>query len=143
MASFWAKRDASGLIPTDAESWAVLAKVPFGKLVYVEVKQPRNGRHLRWFWVITTRIASAIGCNVDALASHLKVRTGHVNIIKTKDGIKEYPASISYASMPDESKFQDFTNRCVQVIVEDLGMKRPDVLDAIKDVLDGPVERRS
>jgi len=88
------------------------------------------------------RIADGIGCEPEALSDHLKVRAGHVNIVRTRGGVKHYPASISFAAM-DQTKFSDFFNRCVAIIVEDLGIRRPDVLDQVRDLIDGGAEVRA
>ncbi len=138
---FWAKRIGNDLHPIDAESAAEFSRVPFGKLLHIEVKQPRNGAHHRLYWALVHRIASAVGANPEALSDHLKVKTGHVTTVKTRHGVKEYPASISFANM-DQTSFSEFYNRCIVVICEDLGMRRPDVLDACRDLIDGGAEVR-
>lgn len=138
---FWAYRQAERLIPVDPESATQFGKIPFGKPVHVEVKQPRNGAHHRLYWALVHRIANSIGCSPEALSSHLKVSTGHVIAVRTKDGVKEYPASISFAAM-DQTAFHDFYNRCITVICEDLGIARPDILDACRDLIDGGTEVR-
>ncbi len=136
MTDFWASRTGDQLIPSDSESWAEFARVPFGKALHVEVKQPRNPGHHRKFFTLVHRMANALGVNSEALRDHLTVRAGHVNIVKTKDGIREYPASIAFAKM-DQTEFNQFFNRCVVTIAEDWGLRRPDILDAVRDLIDG------
>lgn len=138
---FWAQRSGDNLIPCDVESAMEFSRVPFGKPLHVEVKQPRNGAHHRLYWALVHRIANSIGCSPEALSSHLKVSTGHVIAVRTKDGVKEYPASISFAAM-DQTAFHDFYNRCIEVICTDLGIARPDILDACRDLIDGGTEVR-
>ncbi len=133
---FWASRSGNHLIPSDSESWAEFARVPFGKPLHVAVKQPRNSGHHRKFFALVHRMANALGVNPEGLRDHLTVRAGHVNIVKTEDGIREYPASIAFAVM-DQTEFNQFFNRCVVAICEDWGIKRPDVLDAVRDLIDG------
>lgn len=143
MTDLWAIRQGTySLSAADPESAAQLAKVPRGTLVHVEVRQPRNIAHHRLFWALVHRIADGIGCDAEALADHLKVRAGHVRTVNTQLGVKEYPASISFAAM-DQAKFSDFFNRCVTIIVEDLGIRRPDVLDQVKDLIDGGAQVRA
>ncbi len=86
-------------------------------------------------------MASALGVNPEGLRDHLTVRAGHVIVVKTKDGIREYPASIAFANM-DQLAFNDFFNRCVVVICDDWGLRRPDVLDAVRDLLEGGAPER-
>ena len=45
----------------------------------------------------------------------LKIRTGHIRVIKTKDGVLELPASISFAKMK-EPEFKQFFERCCAYI---------------------------
>lgn len=141
VSTFWAQRVNDTLVPVDAESWAEFSKIPRNRQIYVEAKQPRNSAHLRLYWALVHRIANAVGCTPEALSSHLKVRTGHVTTVKTKDGLREYPASISFAAL-DQTQFSEFYNRCITVICEDLGLRRPDILEACKDLIDGGTEKR-
>lgn len=141
MSDFWASRVGDSLTPVDAESFAAFSKLPFGRPLHIEAKQPRNGAHHRLYWALVHRIANAVGCAPEALSSHLKVRTGHVATVRTKDGLREYPASISFAAL-DQTQFSEFYNRCITVICEDLGLRRPDILEACKDLIDGGTEKR-
>lgn len=142
MVDFWAQRSGEKLVPVDMESASEFSRIPFGKPLHVEVKQPRNGAHHRLYWALVHRIANSIGCNPEALSSHLKVSTGHIIAVRTRDGLKKYPASISFAAM-DQTAFRDFYNRCITVICDDLGMRRPDVLETCRDLIDGGAEVRA
>lgn len=139
--NFWAQRSGDNLVPADAESWAEFSRVPFGKPLHVEVKQPRNGAHHRLFFALIHRMANALGVNAEALRDHLTVRAGHVNTVKTAGKVLQYPASIAFHKM-DQTEFSQFFQQCVTVLCEDWGMKRPDVLDACKDLIDGGTEKR-
>lgn len=134
MATLWVQRRGNSLMPDGAESHAVFSKLPFGKSLRVEIKQPRNGAHHRLFWVLCTRIADAIGAEPENVSDVLKIRTGHVTKINTKQGLYELPKSISFASL-DQQGFSDFFNRCVTVIETEWGIARSDVLDAVSDLL--------
>ncbi len=136
MTDFWGIRAGNSISPTDAESWSEFCRVPIGKPLHIEVKQPRNSQHHRLFFALVHRMAQALGVNSEALRDHLTVRAGHVNVVKTKDGIREYPASIAFHAM-DQLEFNQFFNRCVVAICEDWGMKKPDLLDAVRDLIDG------
>ena len=141
MVDLWGQRSGDCLAPIDAESWGEFSKIPFGKPLHIEIKQKRNPLHHRKFFALVHRMANALGVNSEALRAHLTVRAGHVNIVKTKDGIREYPASIAFSTM-DQTEFNDFFNRCVVIIAEDWGMRRPDVLDAVRDLIDGGLPER-
>lgn len=135
MADLWLIRDGMNLRPFGAESAAVLSKIQFGKVLRAEVKQPRNGAHHRLYWTLCARIAAAVGCDAEHISHILKVRTGHVDIVKTKRGVEEIPCSISFAKM-DQTAFNDFFEKCVNVIYTELGIARSDIIDCVKDLLE-------
>lgn len=137
MVDFWAYRRGSALWPVDGESAEIMAKLQADKPMHIEAKMPRNARHHRKFFKLVNVIANGIGCSPLALRRHLLKRTGHVVAIKMRDGfVIEYPASISFASM-DQTEFNEFYNQCVDIIVTDLGIRRPDILEQVKDLIDG------
>lgn len=134
MADLWAIREGMMFRPFGAESATVFGKLPFGKVFHVSVKQPRNGKHHRLYWVLCSRIADAVGADAEDISDLLKVRTGHVRVIKTKRGTEEFPKSISFAKM-DQTAFKEFFDKCIHVIYAEFGIARADVLDAVKDLL--------
>ncbi len=135
MSLFWAVREGMMMRPYGAESATAFGKVPFGKPFQVEVKQPRNSKHHRLFWTLCARIGDAVGCEHEDIAFLLKLRTGHVRRVHTKKGIIEVPLSISFAAM-DQTAFKDFFDKCVHVIYAEFGIAVPDVLAAVKDLLE-------
>lgn len=134
MADLWMIRDGMQLRPFGAESASVFGKIQFGKVVHVEVKQPRNGPHHRLYWTLCKRIADAIGCEDEDIHHILKVRTGHVRHVKTKRGIEEIPLSIKWAKM-DQIAFKTFFDKCLVVIETEIGIARPDALAAVQDLI--------
>lgn len=136
MSEFWAVRKGDALYPAEAESAVVFSRLPLGKALKIDAKQQRNGNHHRLFWVFCTRIANALGIEAEAVSDHLKVETGHCYTIKTRKGWVKYPKSISYAKM-DQTEFGNFFDRCIVLVCEEWGMQRADVLDAVKDIVDG------
>ncbi len=131
---YWATREGMTLRPYGAESSSIFSKLPFRKVVQVEVKQPRNGAHHRLYWSLCARIADAVGIESEDVSDLIKVRTGHVRTIKTKRGTEEFPKSISFAAM-DQSAFKEFFDKAVYVIENEFGIARPDVLVAVADLL--------
>lgn len=141
MTEFWCKREGDALFPADDESVEEMSRIPRGVLVHVTVRQPRNGRQHRLWWLLVHRIADAVGCDPEVLADHIKVRVGHVRTVHTPGGTYHYPASISFAAM-DQTEFDRFFSRCVDVIVTDWGIKRPDVLAQVAELLEPKTEMR-
>lgn len=116
---FWAEKLAGALHPADDESWNEFAKVPTGKPLHVEVKQPRNGAHHRLFWALCARIGEARGVPSETVSDVLKIATGHCTIVRSKSyGELRLPKSISFAAM-DQTTFREFFERCVVVIYEE------------------------
>lgn len=128
------------LRPYGAESAAAFGKLPFGKTVRVEVKQPRNGKFHRKYWLLCARIGDAVGVDSENVSDLLKIETGHCTIVKSKTyGELRLPRSISYAAM-DNAAFSEFWDKCVQVICSTWGIARADALEAVKDLIHDQAE---
>lgn len=140
MAELFVRRIGNALAPDGSDCASVLAKVPFGKLMRIEIKQPRNGNFHRLYWALCARIGDAVGVDSENISDLLKIETGHCTIVKSKTyGELRLPRSISYAAM-DNAAFSIFFERCVQVICDTWGIAKPDVLAAVEDLL-VPTER--
>lgn len=137
MRDLWAVRRGNTLVPADIESGAVLARIPIGKPIRIHATKERNGAHHRLYWVMCQRIGAAIGQDADVVSDVLKIATGHCTTVKTKThGWMRLPRSISWAQM-DQTEFGKFYDRCIVVICEEFGLARPEVLDAVRDIIDG------
>jgi hypothetical protein len=117
MKSFFV-RTLHGLSPTDEISQAALKGVKIGALVAVEVTRPRNIQHHRLYWKLVSVIAESIGAEPENISDVLKLRTGHVRTIQTKQGIVRLPKSISFAAL-DQAGFSEFFNRACQVVCQE------------------------
>lgn len=135
MTVFWAVRKGDALYPDSQESYAEFAKLPFGKSISVEAKRPRNaGRH-RFYWMLVTRVATAMGVAPETVSDVLKIATGNCTTVRTKSyGDVRLPKSISYAAM-DETAFGAFVEACIQVIQTEWAIERADLLEATADLL--------
>jgi len=135
MSDFWATREGMMLRPYGAESASAFGKLGFGKVLHVEVKQPRNGAHHRLYWTLCARIADAVGADSEDISDILKLRTGHVKEIRTKRGLEIVPKSISFAAM-DQTAFRAFFEKCVMVIMQEWGIARADTVECVRDLLE-------
>jgi len=136
MSILWVRRVGNQLHPADDDSIAMMSQIPFNKVLRAEVKATRNGPQHRLFWALAHRIANAVGSDPGAVADLLKIEAGHVVTIRSKKyGTLHLPKSISWARM-DQLQFQDFFERCVQIIYSEWGIERQDVLDAVADLLE-------
>lgn len=132
MTTLYLKRVGNALHASSDEAASELQRLPLGKELRCEVKQPRNGRFSALYWVLCTRLANGIGSNSETISDVLKYKTGHVTIVRTKsDGELRFPKSIAFANM-DETSFREFFNRCLTVIFEEWKVDR----DAFSDLLD-------
>lgn len=135
MSDFFAMREGMTLRPYGAESAAVLGKLPLTKMLHVEVKQPRNGKHLRLYWTLCHRIGDGLGIEAEDISDVLKLKTGHFREIRTKTGVERVPKSISFAAM-DQDGFRIFFDKAVGVITNEWGLARADILELVKDLLE-------
>lgn len=140
MTDFWATRRGDALHVTDPEAAAVFARLPFGKPLHVEVRQPRNGAHHRLYWTLVHRIAESVGAEPANVSDILKIETGHCVTVKSaKHGEVKLPRSISFAKM-DQAAFRAFFDRCIVAITEVWGIAQPDLLASVEDLI-VPTER--
>jgi hypothetical protein len=136
MSEFYAVRKGNALYPADAESAAEFNKLPNNKPVKIDATRSRNIDRLRLYWVFCTRIGNALGQEREVISDVLKIATGHCVTVKTRSGWQRLPRSIAFGAM-EETDFGKFFDRCIIAVCEELGMKRPDVLDAVSDIIDG------
>jgi hypothetical protein len=130
-------RDGMALRPWGAESGDVISKLPSDKPLEVTIKTKRNARHSALYWVLCHRIAAAIGANdPENVSDVLKIETGYCVTVKSKRyGELKLPRSISFAKM-GQAEFAEFFDRCLEVIQNEWGIERPDMLAAVKDILE-------
>ncbi len=128
---FYARRHGNALFPDGDESVSEFARLPFGKSLRVEVRQPRNVQHHRLYWALCKRIADGIGSTAENVSDVLKIATGHVNIIRTKSyGDVKVPKSIAFAKM-DQAEFSAFFEDCVRVLYNEWGIEPEAVADLL------------
>ena len=131
-------RTLHGLQPEDDNAAQSLRGVRIGQSVAVEVSRPRNVQHHRLYWKLVSVIAESIGAEPETVSDVLKLRTGHVRTIQTKQGLVRLPKSISFAQL-DQAGFNAFFDRCCVVICEEwlAGMKADELRKQIEDIVAG------
>lgn len=135
MATLWCIRKGNALYPFGDESVAAFQKLPFGKTFHAELKQPRNGRFHRLYWVMCQRIADAVDAESENVSDTLKIATGHCRVVQSKKfGTLHLPCSISFAQM-DETAFREFFEKCLVTIYSEWGIERADIIDVVNDVI--------
>ena len=108
-----------------------------GSDVWVTLRRPRNPRHHAKYWVLCTLIADNLdGATAEDVSDVIKLRTGHVRRIPTKQGVHVLPGSISFAQM-DQTAFEAFFDSAVRVVCADIipGINRSDLEREIMELL--------
>lgn len=138
MSVLYLRRVGNSLHGDGDEAVCELLKLPFGKTLRAEVKQPRNPAFHRLFWALCARIAAGVGRDAEEISTVFKFATGHVDQIHSKTyGYIKVPKSISFAKL-DEAAFRDFFNRCLEVAFTEWGLEA----SAFADLLDQKTEQR-
>lgn len=130
-----ARRTVQGLIPADTDAGAEFARVPAGRVCYVEIVRARNPKQHRLLMVLFQMLVeNDIFPSIDAAMTAVKIATGHVDVSVTAqdldyaDGEGELhrlragapiftPKSISFANM-GQSDFEAFFDAACKVIAE-------------------------
>lgn len=128
-----------GLQPSDRATADALAQIPPCEIVRVEIKRPRNIRHHRLYWGMLQKICDNLdNVRPEILNDVIKLRTGHVQVLKTRQGIVEIPGSISFDKM-DQNEFRDFYERAVGFICTDIipGLNAADLQRELIEMMGG------
>lgn len=115
------RKDVNSLRPADRMAQDALAKIKAGDMVTVEVRKPRCLSHHRLYWALMQLVADNMDGDFspEVVSDVIKVRTGHVTVVRTKKGEVFVPKSISFSSM-DQVAFRDFFDRALKVVVTDI-----------------------
>jgi hypothetical protein len=118
MTTVWVRRVGSNLVPYDKDAAEEFEKLPRGKPIKADLKQPRNLEFHRLYWALCSRIGHGIGKDAEWVDWALRVETGHADVFMTTGGREVLRVrSISFAEM-DEVAFRTFFNEAVQIVYE-------------------------
>lgn len=137
MATFLAQVTLGNLRPVDDIGREWLAR-KHGKTVKVEVTEPRNAKQLRLYWALVGMIfphQSRYATRED-LSDALKKAVGYVEEFQCLDGTMiTRVKSISYKAM-DQSQFQIFMDRVMEVIVTLVipGLQKSDLRRELEEI---------
>ena len=109
------------LYASDPMAEEAIAKIKIGEVIAVEFTRPRNVRFHRWWWGLMSIVATNMPGDYapEVVCEVIKIRIGHVDVVKTRQGEAFIPRSISFAKL-DESGFKEFVDRAIRVIVDDI-----------------------
>lgn len=125
------------LRPVDDDGREYIAKKQ-GKTLRVEITEPRNAGHHRKFFAMMGIVLRAQDHykTTDQLLNVCKLAIGHVEVCKTKHGMVQWPASISWAKM-DQEQFDAFYNRAVDWVCMEVlpGLAKGDLDNEVAEQL--------
>lgn len=115
------RRDLSGLKPLDQAARDLMAKYKLGDMVTADVVKPRCLGHHRLYWSLCQMVAENMDGDYSAevVSDVIKLRAGHVTVVRTQKGEVFLPKSISFAAM-DQIAFNQFFDRAIKVVVADI-----------------------
>jgi len=108
-------------------------KIPLNKPIEYEYKNKRNYEfHKKYFALLNMVFENQEQySNIDHLRRYLTIDAGFYDVTTNLQGIEtKEPKSISFTNM-DETEFNEYYNRVIDVIVKWLGIEKQDVLDNI------------
>jgi hypothetical protein len=123
MAECFMVRTLAGLSATDEQSQAILRRIKFGEMVKVDVVRPRNIKAHRRYFALVNLIYQTAGDfrSPEVVHNTLKALAGRATPVTLKGSgeVVLIPESISFSAM-DEDEFQDFWNRVIKAVCEDI-----------------------
>lgn len=119
------------LEPVGDAGAGVLARIPHGDIVLVDVHRPRNVAHFRKYWALVSLIYGnqTRYRSPEELNDALKVHCGHCMVMQLRDGTEvRVPKSISFSAMTQD-EFEIFYARVIDVVCQEIvpGLKREDL----------------
>lgn len=114
MPVFFARRLQNVLVPDGDESHAEFERVPRGRILRVDVTQPRNLQHHKLFWSMCARIGQGVGQEAEWVERAFKVETGHFDLYEYGGRESLVLRSIAFSAM-DQIAFRTFFERCVEI----------------------------
>ena len=126
------------LRPDDMVGREYLDGIPDGTVLKIKATRPRNPAHHRWFYALMGKLyenQSRYG-TLEDLVDAFKIATGHSHEYRLLDGRTVVKAgSIAWHKM-DQTSFQQFSDRCVELVRDFLpGVKNVEVREAIKEMI--------
>lgn len=122
MAKVLMVKSLGSLRPADVAGEEMLSKIAMGKFVTVEIKQPRNIKHLRLYWALVGIVWENIDGDryptTDDLHAAIKISAGLRTRIELPDGTVGFiPGSIAFDKM-EQVEFDQFFNKVCDLVAK-------------------------
>lgn len=121
MTEYVFRKHLRGLVPMNEQAEDALRKIKQDQDVFVKFRRPRNIFHHRKLFALLNMVCNNLDMPItpEQLLVVIKIRTGHVDVIKTTKGLIEIPKSISFAAM-SQDQFEPFYDRAIEFIIADV-----------------------
>lgn len=107
----------NGLVATDDESVAALARIKDGTEVYAEVVRARNTKQHRLFFALANIVAESMDLTVDTIRKDALIRLGYTNTRIDVDGRIQIEAkSMRIVDGMEQSEFDPFMEKAVNLM---------------------------
>ena len=126
-------KTSSGLVAADDDTYETVKKLPVGGEVYFEYKPKRNYRFHKKLFALLNFILShqSYYKDIDNILEIVKFRAGYFDTILMHNGKKHFKTkSISFEKM-DNTEFEKFYGKVIDVAVELVGVGREDLENEI------------
>lgn len=136
MADLMMKRVPQGLIANNRHSQEQLDALEIGRVYRVKISKPRNVRMHRLYWALCGAVAEQLDKPSELISQLIKIRAGHVDLVRTVQGEVQIPKSISFAKM-DQTQFRDFFDKAIEVVCSDIlpGVDSDDLRARVNDMI--------
>jgi hypothetical protein len=137
----WLKRSVDHLVPANAQSLELMRQIKDDRWVLASIRNPRNVKHHRKYWALIQAVFPHQDTwpTLKSFQRQMKKALGHGEWVTSKDGRREFiEDSIGFASM-DQTEFEEFYKRAVEVILTRVlpGVDSDDLAREVDDILAG------
>ena len=116
-------RKGLSLVPETNDDADVIAAIPHGHSVGVEIRQERYAPRHRAYWAVLNECIKATGCAPSARVLHgaIKLMTNHVELVRLQNGLTvAVPGSIAFDKMA-ESEMATFFLAAEECLAREYG----------------------
>lgn len=124
-------RTQRGLEPATAYDADLVEAFPLRQQIRAIVHRARSVPQHRLFFAMIGHVARACGRSPQDMLDIIKLETGHYRTIERKGERYRIPESIAFNAM-DGDAFRAFFDQALAVIVEETGIRQPDLLDDLR-----------
>ncbi len=132
----YVKNTLTGLVPMYPADLDEKKRLRLGEEYEVSIRRPRNVKFHRLFFALLNlgHQNTQMELPFEAYRRWAVMKAGFVKVYNTPKGQLFEPESIAFANM-DEDRFKQVYDRVLDVIVDDIGTDREDVMLALNEFM--------